>query len=63
MDKAETNGYLKAVESQMRALESALLQLNYNGTLTEAAEERFRKARADLTNLTQLFSEVRGWNL
>jgi len=62
MDKAETNGYLKAVEAQLRAVEAALLQLNYTGDFTPAAEEVFREVRANLTNLTQKFTEVRGWN-
>jgi hypothetical protein len=62
MDKAETNGYLKAVEAQLRAVENALLQLNYTSELTPEAENVFREVRNELANLTQKFTEVRGWN-
>ena len=62
MDKAETNGYLRAVEAQMRATEAALLEIHYNGSLTPDAEQVFREVRVELTNLTQRLFEVRGWN-
>jgi hypothetical protein len=62
MDKAETNGYLKAVELQLRAVEDALTLIEREGVLDDPAYETFRKVKVDLVNLTQKFTEVRGWN-
>lgn len=62
LDKAETNGYLRAVEAQLRAIEAQMLQLHYTANLTPEAEQVFREVRVDFTNLTQRLFEVRGWN-
>ncbi len=62
MNKPETNGYLRAVEAQLRAVEATLLEIHYTGDLTPEAERVFREARLDFTNLTQRLLDVRGWN-
>jgi len=62
MDKAETNGYLKAVELQLRAVEDTLTLIEREGVLGDSAYETFRKVKVDLVNLVQKFTEVRGWN-
>ncbi len=62
MDKAETNGYLKAVELQLRAVEDALTLIGLEGDLNDAAYEVFSNVKFDIINLTQKFTEVRGWN-
>jgi len=62
LDKAETNGYLRAVEAQLRAIEAQMLQLHYTADLTPEAERVFREVRVDFTNLTGRLFEVRGWN-
>jgi hypothetical protein len=62
MNKAETNGFLKAVENQFRTVEDALALIEREGALDDPAYEIFRKVKIDLVNLTQKFTEVRGWN-
>ena len=62
LDKAETNGYLKDVEAQLRAVEGAMAEINRSSELTPVAAAVFRDVRAELANLTQRLFEVRGWN-
>jgi hypothetical protein len=62
MDKAETNGYLKAIEAQLLAVEAAITEVDRHGNLTDSAYEALREVKIKLTNLTQSFTEVRGWN-
>jgi hypothetical protein len=62
MNKDETNGYLKAVEAQLRAVEVLLEEINRSGDLNDQAWESFRVAKVDLTNFVSGFSVIRGWN-
>jgi hypothetical protein len=63
MDKAETNGYLRAVEAQLRALEEALGEVDDRGHLNDKAYAVFRKVRVDLINLRQEALAIRAWNM
>jgi len=62
MDKAETNGFLRAVEAQLRAVEDALIEIDRIGDLNDEAYTVFRAVKADLINVSQAFKDVRGWN-
>lgn len=62
MDKAETNGYLRAIENQLRSLEEALQEIDRAGDLNDRAYEDFRKFRIEFTNLSISLITVRGWN-
>jgi hypothetical protein len=62
MDKAETNGYLRAIEAQLLAVEAVLEEVNRSGDLNDKAYDAFRKVRMDLINAAHAFKEVRGWN-
>ena len=62
MDKSATNGFLRAVELQMRSVEAAVLEINYTGSLCPEAEERFIKLRRDLASITQQIFEARECN-
>jgi hypothetical protein len=63
MDKAETNGYLRAVEAQFRAVELALSELDERGHLNDKAHAVFRKVRIDLINLSAEALAIRAWNM
>ena len=62
MDKAETNGYLRAIEAQLRAVEDALTEVDRNGDINDEAYAVLRKVKVDLVNVTQALKDVRGWN-
>jgi hypothetical protein len=63
MNKPETNGYLAAVEAQLRAVEAALDEINRTGDLTGISFDVFREVRLDVINAVQKFSSIRAWNL
>lgn len=62
MTKEETNGFLRATERQLQAVEDALQEIDRRGDLNDQAFEVLRTIKVDLINLTSKFSEVRGWN-
>ena len=62
MNKSETNGYLKAVEIQLRAVEAAFDEVARSGELSEEAFARFREVKIDMVNLSSAFRDIRGWN-
>ena len=63
MNKPETNGYLAAVEAQLRAVEDALDEVNRTGDLTGISFDAFREVRLDVINTVQKLRRVREWNL
>jgi len=62
MNKAETNGYLRAIEAQLRAVEDALTEVDRTGDINDEAYAVLRKVKIDLINVTQALKDVRGWN-
>jgi hypothetical protein len=62
MDKAETNGYLRAIEAQLLAVEDALTEVDRTGDINDEAYAVLRKVKIDLINITQTLKDVRGWN-
>lgn len=62
MNKSETNGYLRALESQLSALVLALDELNRTGDFAPEAFESFRVVRIDLINAAHAAADIRGWN-
>lgn len=62
MDKAETNGYLRAIEAQLLAVEDALTEVDRTGDINDEAYAVLRKVKIDLINVTQALKDVRGWN-
>ncbi len=63
MNKPETNGYLAAVEAQLRAVEAQLDEINRTGDLTDTAFDVFREVRMEVINAGVKLSSVRSWNL
>ena len=63
MNKSETNGYLAAVEAQLRAVAAALDEVNRTGDLTGVQFDVFREVRLDVINTVQKLSTAREWNL
>ena len=63
MNKSETNGYLAAVEAQLRAVAAALDEVSRTGDLTGVQFNVFREVRLDVINTVQKLSTVREWNL
>lgn len=63
MNKDETNGSIRIIEIQFRALEASLDKIYQEGTLSEKSEDTLKEIRIDLINLTQRFQEVYGWNI
>ena len=63
MSRDETNGMLRAVELQLRAVEEILATIDRKGDLADEAFERFRTLKIDLVNLTVAADAVRAWNL
>ena len=63
MNKSETNGYLAAVEAQLRAVAAALDEVNRTGDLTGISFDVFREVHLDVINTVQKLSTVREWNL
>jgi hypothetical protein len=62
MDKIGTNGFLRALEFQLQALESQIAELHNRGEFTTEAENTLRDARSTIAKVTNLISETRGWN-
>jgi hypothetical protein len=62
MDKIGTNGFLRALEFQLRVLESQIAELHNRGEFTTEAENTLRDARSTIAKVTNLISETRGWN-
>ena len=62
MNKVETNGFLRALELQLQALESQIAELHNRGEFTTEAENTLREARVAIAKVTLLVSETRGWN-
>ncbi len=62
MDKNETNGMLRLLEAQGRALENAVKLVERDGVLDPKADEILARLKVDLVNWNQKLLEVRGWN-
>ena len=62
MNKSETNGYLKAIEGQLRAVEAAFDELDRTGDLTGIDFKTYRKVRINIINASQALAEAQGWN-
>ena len=62
MDKNETNGMLRVLEAQGRALEEAVKLVECNGIFDPKADEILARLKMDLVNWNQKLLEVRGWN-
>lgn len=62
MNKIETNGFLRALELQLQALESQIAELHNRGEFTAEAENTLREGRVTIAKVTLLISETRGWN-
>jgi prefoldin subunit 5 len=62
MNKIETNGFLRALERQLQALQSQLAEIHNHGSFTPEAEDTLRAGRNAITKVTNLISETRGWN-
>jgi len=62
MNKIETNGFLRALELQLQALEGQLAEIHNRGEFTTEAENTLRDARVTIAKVTLLISETRGWN-
>ena len=62
MNRDETNGYLRAVESQIWEVYNKLAELDARGDFTDEAWKSFREIRVRLTNISCDFATVRGWN-
>lgn len=62
MDKKETNGMLRLLEAQGRALEDAVRQVERDGVFDPKADEILARLKVDLVNWNQNLLEVRGWN-
>jgi hypothetical protein len=63
MDKEETNGYLRALEGQLRAVEQSLHELDEQGLLNDKAHAVFRKVKVGMVNLRQDAMTIRAWNM
>lgn len=62
MNRDETNGYLRAVESQLWRFYDQMAELDARGDFTDEAWKSFREIRVRLTNVSSDFASVRGWN-
>ena len=62
MDKNETNGMLRLLEAQGRALEDAVKLVESDGIFDPKADEILARLKVDLVNWNQKLLEVRGWN-
>ncbi len=62
MTKEETNGFLMALERQMKDIESQLEVVFKSGNLCDTSDAILRETKINLINLNQRFSEIRGWN-
>lgn len=61
-DKNETNGMLRLLEAQGRALEDAVKLVERDGVFDPKADEILTRLKVDLINWNQKLLEVRGWN-
>ncbi len=55
MNKLETNAYIKAVEAQIRAVDTALSEIESKGNLNDPAYAALQKVRIDLIELSKKF--------
>ena len=62
MDKNETNGMLRLLEAQGRALEAAVKLVERDGVFDPKADDTLARLKVDLINWNQKLLEVRGWN-
>ena len=63
MDENETNGMLRLLEQQGRALEAAVKLVERDGVFDPKADEILARLKVELINWNQkLHLEVRGWN-
>lgn len=62
MNRDETNGYLRAVESQLWEVYNKLAELDARGNFTDEAWKSLGEIRVRLTNISCDFASVRGWN-
>lgn len=62
MNRDETNGYLRAVESQLWEVHNRMSELDARGDFTDEARKSFGEIRVRLTNISCDFATVRGWN-
>ena len=62
MNRDETNGYLRAAESQLWEIHNRLVELDARGEFSDEAWKAFREIRVNLTNVSCDFANVRGWN-
>lgn len=62
MNKNETNGMLRILEAQGRALEDAIRMVEREGVLDPKAEEILARLKVDLVNWNHKLLDVRGWN-
>ena len=62
MNKIETNGFLRALELQLQAMESQIAVIHNRGEFTTEAEVALREARRAIATVTNLICETRGWN-
>ena len=62
MDKNETNGMLRLLEAQGRALEDAVKLVERDGIFDPKADEILARLKVDIVNWNQKLLEVRGWN-
>jgi hypothetical protein len=62
MNKEETNGYLKAVIIQLRAIENSLHELDSVGTFLPPVTDSIRPLKVSIINIGQKLDEIRSWN-
>jgi len=64
MDKAETNGYLRAINAQLQALEKSIAEIDRDGDLNDEAHAAFVAVKLDLINIRQSYIKLyaRAWN-
>lgn len=62
MNKSETNGMLRLLEIQGRALENSVRTVERDGVFDPKADEILARLKVDLVNWNQKLLEVRGWN-
>jgi hypothetical protein len=62
LNRDETNGYLRAVESQLWEVYNRLAELDARGDFTDEAWKSFREIRVRFTNISCDFATVRGCN-
>jgi acetone carboxylase gamma subunit len=63
MTRDETNGMLRAVVIQLRAVEEALAEIDRKGGVADPAWDPFRELKLAAIDLTAAAERVRAWNL